>query len=376
MKNLFSEELRKIASEKANEAIKLDKQGNYSMAILKYRQVIDILFKLYNLTEDPTIKKVYYEKMKSYEERIRVLESMVEGESIKIEEVAKFDDLVLKEKPKVSWDDVIGLEDAKKSIRESIVYPVKRPDLFPLGWPKGILLYGPPGCGKTLLAAAVASEIDATFYYVDAASIISKWLGESEKNVARLFSSARKSISEERPAIIFIDEIDSLTSIHQVEVGGETRARNQILKEMDGLSEKSKTEHLYVIGATNKPWDLDEPFIRRFQKRIYVPLPNKENRLALFKHYTKDLALSDDIDFEELAILTNGYSGNDIRDICMSVQIKVVRELFESGVADKNMKPRLINMFDFLEAIKIRRPSVSLDSIRKYEEWAKRWMAL
>jgi SpoVK/Ycf46/Vps4 family AAA+-type ATPase len=376
VKNLFSEELRKIASEKANEAIKLDKQGNYSMAILKYRQVIDILFKLYNLTEDPTIKKVYYEKMKSYEERIRVLESMVEGESIKIEEVAKFDDLVLKEKPKVSWDDVIGLEDAKKSIRESIVYPVKRPDLFPLGWPKGILLYGPPGCGKTLLAAAVASEIDATFYYVDAASIISKWLGESEKNVARLFSSARKSVSKDRPAIIFIDEIDSLTSIHQVEVGGETRARNQILKEMDGLSEKSKNEHLYVIGATNKPWDLDEPFIRRFQKRIYVPLPNKENRLALFKHYTKDLALSNDVDFEELAILTNGYSGNDIRDICMSVQIKVVRELFESGAAEKGMKPRLINMFDFLEAIKIRRPSVSFESIRKYEEWARRWMAL
>jgi SpoVK/Ycf46/Vps4 family AAA+-type ATPase len=376
VKNLFSEELRKIASEKANEAIKLDKQGNYSMAILKYRQVIDILFKLYNLTEDPTIKKVYYEKMKSYEGRIRVLESMVEGESIKIEEVAKFDDLVLKEKPKVSWDDVIGLEDAKKSIRESIVYPVKRPDLFPLGWPKGILLYGPPGCGKTLLAAAVASEIDATFYYVDAASIISKWLGESEKNVARLFSSARKSVSKDRPAIIFIDEIDSLTSIHQVEVGGETRARNQILKEMDGLSEKSKNEHLYVIGATNKPWDLDEPFIRRFQKRIYVPLPNKENRLALFKHYTKDLALSNDVDFEELAILTNGYSGNDIRDICMSVQIKVVRELFESGAAEKGMKPRLINMFDFLEAIKIRRPSVSFESIRKYEEWARRWMAL
>lgn len=376
MKNLFSEELRKIASEKANEAIKLDKQGNYSMAILKYRQVVDLLFKLYNLTEDPTIKKVYYEKMKSYEERIRVLESMVEGESIKIEEVAKFDDLVLKEKPKVSWDDVIGLEDAKKSIRESIVYPVKRPDLFPLGWPKGILLYGPPGCGKTLLAAAVASEIDATFYYVDAASIISKWLGESEKNVARLFSSARKSVSKDRPAIIFIDEIDSLTSIHQVEVGGETRARNQILKEMDGLSEKSKNEHLYVIGATNKPWDLDEPFIRRFQKRIYVPLPNKENRLALFKHYTKDLALSNDVDFEELAILTNGYSGNDIRDICMSVQIKVVRELFESGAAEKGMKPRLINMFDFLEAIKIRRPSVSFESIRKYEEWARRWMAL
>lgn len=376
MKKLFSEELRKIASEKANEAIKLDKQGNYSMAILKYRQVVDLLFKLYNLTEDPTIKKVYYEKMKSYEERIHVLESMVEGESIKVEEAAKFNDLVLKEKPNVSWNDIIGLEEAKKSIRESIVYPVKRPDLFPLGWPKGILLYGPPGCGKTLLAAAVASEIDATFYYVDAASIISKWLGESEKNVARLFSSARKSISKNRPAIIFIDEIDSLTSIHQVEVGGETRARNQILKEMDGLSEKSKTEHLYVIGATNKPWDLDEPFIRRFQKRIYVPLPDKENRLALFKHYTKDLALSDDVDFEELAILTNGYSGNDIRDICMSVQIKVVRELFESGAAEKGMKPRLINMFDFLEAIKTRRPSVSFDSIKKYEEWARRWMAL
>ena len=160
---------------------------------------------------------------------------------------------------------------AKKAVKDAIVYPVQRPDLFPLGWPRGILLFGPPGCGKTLLAAAVATEIDANFYSIDAASIMSKWLGEAEQNVAKLFGSARKSSNEGKPAIVFVDELDSLMGAHSNEVGGEIRVRNQFLKEMDGIVDKGKALHVYVIGATNKPWDLDWAFIRRFQKRILVP---------------------------------------------------------------------------------------------------------
>src|SRR5437868_5453616 len=206
------------------------------------------------------------------------------------EEKSNFDDLVMKEKPKVSWDEVVGLEDAKRAIRESIVYPTKRVDLFPLGWPKGILLYGPPGCGKTLLAAAAAAEIDGYFINVDAASMMSKWLGEAEKNVSKLFSMAHKLNDNEKvPVLLFIDEIDSFLGTRNSEVGGEVRVKNQFLTEMDGISAKSKVSHLYVIGATNKPWTLESGFLRRFQKRIYVTLPDNTSRTNLFYQYTARL---------------------------------------------------------------------------------------
>ncbi len=124
---------------------------------------------------------------------------------------SEFDNLILKEKPLVSWNEVVGLEDAKRAIRESIVYPTKRSDLFPLGWPRGILLFGPPGCGKTLLAAAAAAEIHGYFIVMDAPSMMSKWLGEAEKNISKLFTFARKLHEKEKiPILLFIDEIDSL----------------------------------------------------------------------------------------------------------------------------------------------------------------------
>ncbi len=139
-----------------------------------------------------------------------------------------------------------------------------------------------------MLAAAVATEIDANFYSIDAASIMSKWLGEAEQNVAKLFGTARKSAIEGKPAIVFVDELDSLMGAHTNEVGGEIRVRNQFLKEMDGIVDKGKNLHVYVIGATNKPWDLDWAFIRRFQKRILVPLADHatttKHAKALLKH--------------------------------------------------------------------------------------------
>ncbi len=182
------------------------------------------------------------------------------------------EELVITEKPKVNWDEVVGLDVAKKAVKEAIVYPVQRPDLFPLGWPRGILLFGPPGCGKTLLAAAVATEIDANFYSIDAASIMSKWLGEAEQNVAKLFGSARKSATDGKPAIVFVDELDSLMGAHTNEVGGEIRVRNQFLKEMDGIVDKGKNLHVYVIGATNKPWDLGLGIHQTVPKKNSCPI--------------------------------------------------------------------------------------------------------
>ena len=211
-----------------------------------------------------------------------------------------------------------------------------RPDLFPLGWPRGILLYGPPGTGKTLLAAAVAADIDGYFMNVDASTIMSKWLGEAEQNVSKLFKSAKNMLEEGNASVvIFIDEVDSLFGKRDQEIGGESRVRNQFLKEMDGIDDKGKHLPLYVIGATNKPWSLDWPFLRRFQKRIYVNLPNLDARTEMLELYTSSLKLNNYIKLSDLAYSFDGYSGSDIRDICQSAQLKVVSELFELGAPNE-----------------------------------------
>jgi SpoVK/Ycf46/Vps4 family AAA+-type ATPase len=387
-----SQELERAATNYALEAVRLDKQGSRGMAITMYQKAIATLLKLVELYPDYGLNKIYIQRAMAYQVRIKTLQGAIPAEpqttrgeppaeaatpSEEKGEKASFDELVLKEKPNVKWDQVVGLEPAKKAIKEGIVYPVERPDLFPLGWPRGILLFGPPGCGKTLLAAAVATEIEANFISVDAASIMSKWLGEAEQNVARLFVSARKSANDGVPAIVFIDELDSLIGLHSSEVGGEIRMRNQFLKEMDGIIDKGKNIFAYVIGATNKPWDLDWAFIRRFQKRILVPLPDHLARLGMFKLYTSHLKLARGVDLPDLARLAEGFSGSDIRDCCQSAHLKVIGELFESGHAsDKHSQPRSISTDDFKEILEERKPSVSLEMVTSYNRWFDAFKAL
>lgn len=377
--SLVSQELEKLAINAANEAIHLDKQGNKDMAISKYQRAAEILKKLCVLHPEASQNRIYTEYIRQYQERAKQIRNQVPLErETGVSRREKTNELILSEKPQVRWSDVVGLKDAKEAIEDAIVFPYRRSDLFPLGWPRGILLFGPPGCGKTLLAAATAFEIDAAFYNVDAASIMSKWLGESERNVADLFESARSTSENGQAAIIFMDEVDSLVGIRSEEVGGEVRMRNQFMKEMDSIVDKNKKLHVYVVGATNKPWNLDVAFLRRFQKRIYVPLPNEETRQDILQLYAmKLLQVGEDVDFNELAKLTDGYSGSDLYDIVQAVHLKVIREFFKSGDPDDlNSKLRPNNMVDYRNILQKRRPSVSKEILNKYRLWYSRFKAL
>mgnify|MGYP001567384923 CR=1 FL=1 len=396
--SLAPQELENTASKYASEAIKFDSQGARGMAVTHYQQAIDALVKLLQLYPNSKLNQIYKERCNSYHNRINALQQAHgvepavdpkasaedQKKSVQRQEAENdFEDLVMKEKPDVTWKEVIGLDDAKNALRESIVYPTKRPDLFPLGWPKGMLLYGPPGTGKTMLAAATANEMDGYFINVDASSMMSKWLGEAEKNVSKLFVMARQYAEKEgKPVILFVDEVDSLLGSRNSEVGGEVRTKNQFLTEMDGVNGKGKDLMLYVIGATNKPWSLDWPFLRRFQKRIYVSLPTQEARESLFHQYTEPLTKNYRVNDAELAKMFDGYSASDIKDVCQAAQIKTVHEIFnapdyhEPIEGESTVQPRELTPHDFKEIMTRRKPSVSVEMIRAYHKWSEEFKAL
>lgn len=396
--SLAPQELENSASRYATDAIKYDSQGARGMAVTSYQKSIDALLKIMQLYPTCKLGSLYKERIASYQKRISLLQESNKVDpavdpNATVEEQKKslneqdasnsFDDLIMRERPNVKWNEVIGLGNAKDALRESIVYPTKRSDLFPLGWPRGILLYGPPGCGKTILAAATASELDGYFISVDASSIMSKWLGEAEKNVAQLFTMARNLTEREgKPVILFIDEVDSLLGARNGEIGGEVRTKNQFLTEMDGIGGKGKNIKMYVIGATNKPWSLDDAFLRRFQKRINIPLPSVEDRRNLFELYTAPLKKDARVRTAMLAKLYDQYSASDIKDACQSVQLKVVHEMFSSPdyhepiEGDIAQQPKDVTMTDFREVMAQRKPSVSAEMTRAYKKWSDQFGAL
>merc|ERR1719444_106638 len=233
---------------------------------------------------------------------------------------------IVSEKPNVQWDDVAGLDNAKDSLKETVILPTRFPQLFtgkrkPF---KGILLFGPPGTGKSYLAKAVATEADSTFFSVSSADLISKWQGESEKLVRNLFEMARESPGAR--AIIFIDEVDSLCgSRSEGESDSSRRVKTEFLVQMDGVG---KTEgQVLVLGATNVPWELDAAIRRRFEKRVYIPLPDSEARAYMVKLNLGDTPndLSEE-DFDRIGEITEGASGSDIKVLVKEALMEPLRK--------------------------------------------------
>ncbi|MEM5801862.1 MAG: AAA family ATPase [Candidatus Aenigmatarchaeota archaeon] len=269
---------------------------------------------------------------------------------------------VLVEVPKVRWEDIGGLEDVKRALKEMIEWPLKYPDSFKrLGItpPKGILLYGPPGTGKTLLAKAVANESGANFIYVKGPELTSKWFGESERMIRDLFRRAKQVA----PVIIFFDEIDALAPRRGFGMHEATeRIVSQLLTEISGLEE---LKNIVIIAATNRPDLVDPALLRpgRLDRLILVPPPDEKSRLEIFKVHTRNMPLAKDVDLKELASKTEGYSGADIEALCREAAMNALRE---------NIKTKEVKKKHFEEAMKKVTPSITKEMINYYEKFVER----
>ena len=277
--------------------------------------------------------------------------------------------------PGVLWADIAGLEDAKGALQEAVVLPSLRPDLFTgLRSPaKGLLLFGPPGTGKTMLAKACATEAKCTFFSISASSLTSKWVGESEKLVRALFTIAR----ERAPSIIFIDEVDSILSARSAtDNEASKRLKTELLVQMDGVtSGGGDGPRVVVLAATNRPGDLDEAVRRRLSRRIYVPLPDSTARraqLARLLGSSASFALAER-DREEVVRLTDGYSGSDLAAMCREAALGPLRELGDSLATVPASRVRRLKLSDFTAALKVIRPSVAPDQLTELVAWDKQF---
>ncbi|XP_017082293.1 katanin p60 ATPase-containing subunit A1 isoform X3 [Drosophila eugracilis] len=287
---------------------------------------------------------------------------------------------ILQRHPCIKWTDVAGLNEAKTILQEAVVLPVIMPEFFKgirRPW-RGVLMVGPPGTGKTMLAKAVATECGTTFFNVSSSTLTSKYRGESEKLVRLLFEMARFYA----PSTIFIDEIDALCASRGSDSEHEAsrRFKAELLIQMDGLNATMQEEKvIMVLAATNHPWDIDEAFRRRFEKRIYIPLPNDDTRSALLKLCLKDVCLSPSLNTGMIGDELQGYSGSDISNVCRDASMMAMRRLISGRTPDQIKQIRReevdqpITLQDFQDARQRTKKSVSADDVARFEKWMEEY---
>ncbi|XP_047322578.1 protein SUPPRESSOR OF K(+) TRANSPORT GROWTH DEFECT 1 isoform X1 [Impatiens glandulifera] len=420
------------AIEYVKQAVHEDNEGNYAKAFPLYMNALEYFKTHLKYEKNPKIKEAITQKFTEYLRRAEEIRSVLDeggsgpasngdaalatrtkakpkdgGEAGEGEDTEKaklrsgLNSAIIREKPNVKWNDVAGLESAKQALQEAVILPVKFPQFF-VGkrrpW-KAFLLYGPPGTGKSYLAKAVATEADSTFFSISSSDLVSKWMGESEKLVSNLFQMARESA----PSIIFVDEIDSLCG--QRGEGNESEAsrriKTELLVQMQGVGHND--DKVLVLAATNTPYALDQAIRRRFDKRIYIPLPDLKARQHMFKVHLGDTPHNlTESDYENLARKSEGYSGSDISVCVKDVLFEPVRktqdamyfiktpedlwmpcgpkqrgsiqttmqDLAAKGLASK-INPPPISRTDFDKVLARQRPTVSKKDLEVHEKFTK-----
>lgn len=336
-------------------------------------------------TEFMTASSMYRNPMKKAKENAKATESSPEvseqGNEANHESLKHFDkkivDVIFNEimdfSPNIKWDDIAGLDFVKTTIQEIVIWPLLRPDIFTglRAPPRGILLFGPPGTGKTLIGKCIATESNSTFFCISASSLASKWVGESEQLVRALFTVANLN----QPAVIFIDEIDSLLSQRSDKDQDFSRKlKTEFLVQFDGAKTSSESRVL-VVGATNRPHELDEAARRRFVKRLYVPLPEESARRQIIETllgaHQRSLT---DADLQRICEETKGYSCSDVTHLCKEAAMGPIRCIGPENiktVSIDQVRPIILN--DFLDALRQVRASVAQDDLNYYLEWNKKF---
>lgn len=321
--------------------------------------------------------------------RVKVASSSVAREMKAEGEVAKLDAEfdaqaeTLITKADVSWGDIAGLDDVKKALMEAIFFSLAKPEEpVRVEPPRRFLLYGPPGTGKTLLAMAASNMLKATFFDVSISKVLSRYVGDSPRMLSAIFRVAY----HKAPSVIFFDEVEALTIKRDLGKEPATGVLQTFLTELDGFKSKYLDKPVLVIAATNKPWLLDEAILSRFEKRIYIPLPNRESRKQIFKLEIEKRGFKlQGITFDELVNLTEGYSGRDIANICKEAIMMMLRRA-NPNIADKLQKVKDLSELEqetyriepitreeLLEALNRIKPAISQEEVKKYKEWGRQF---
>ncbi|MBA0731566.1 hypothetical protein Golax_025717, partial [Gossypium laxum] len=408
------------AIEYVKQAVHEDNEGNYSKAFPLYMNALEYFKTHLKYEKNPKIREAITQRFNEYLRRAEEIRAVLDeggpgpasngdaavatrpkskpkngggggegGDGGEDPDQAKLrsglNSAIIREKPNVKWNDVAGLESAKQALQEAVILPVKFPQFFTgkrRPW-RAFLLYGPPGTGKSYLAKAVATEADSTFFSISSSDLVSKWMGESEKLVSNLFQMARDSA----PSIIFIDEIDSLCG--QRGEGNESEAsrriKTELLVQMQGVGHTD--QKVLVLAATNTPYALDQAIRRRFDKRIYIPLPDLKARQHMFKVHLGDTPHNlTESDFENLARRTEGFSGSDVSVCVKDVLFEPVRKTQDAMFFYKTPEdmwmpcgprqpsailPPPISRSDFDKVLARQRPTVSKGDLEVHERFTK-----
>jgi transitional endoplasmic reticulum ATPase len=356
-----------------NEGIEAHKKGDYPKARMHYLMAAKYLCAMAKET-DAEFKQERLKKAQRLIDIAKELENkrkVQRGKDAKAqrvpvddEEETKADKWIVTNPPKTSFNDVAGLDDVKKVIQLRVIYPLQHPDItqkFKKRAGGGVLLYGPPGTGKTMIARAIACELDATFMSVKCSDIMSKWVGSAEKNVRELFSTAR---SYPR-CVVFMDETEAIVAKRGSDSTVMNRVIPEFLSQVDGLEKRENM--LLLLGATNRPWDMDEAALRpgRFDEMIYVPLPDEKARLKMLEISFKDIPMAEDINLGELANRLEGYSGADIKGFAETVTDLPYQRQIETG------QEQIVTAEDIEKALQKARPSVDTRMLARYEIYRK-----